>query len=157
MIRLYETGISSKDIRFVIGITGLSPKSSKVLMDGRFTGHERHQGSDYRLPLAPKFDRSDRYVSRCNEIIDPCRIIHGTFHPRLMGPEEVKAGSTWPTPALTKGAEGELARFLSFDTTERSIVVPFISSPLTPCHRSLKLSIESTKGIYPIPINGFPY
>ena len=83
MIRLYETGISSKDIRFVIGITGLSPKSSKVLMDGRFTGHERHQGSDYRLPLAPKFDRSDRYVSRCNEIIEPCRIIHGTFHRRL--------------------------------------------------------------------------
>ena len=100
MLDLHQwvTGISSKDIRFVIGITGLSPKSSKVLMDGRFTGHERHQGSDYRLPLAPKFDRSDRYVSRCNEIIEPCRIIHGTFHPRLMGPEEVKATTSEQAP-----------------------------------------------------------
>ena len=80
MTRLYEIGISSKDFRSFFGITGLLSRSAKILMDGRFTGYECHQGLDYCLFLASKFDCLDRYVLRCNEIIESCRIIYGIFY-----------------------------------------------------------------------------
>ena len=72
--RLYEIGIIEKDIRLFYGITGLLARSAKIGMDARFTGHELHHKLSYTLYLPSSGDRLDRYIPRCNEIIETNKI-----------------------------------------------------------------------------------
>ena len=73
--RLYEIGIIEKDIRLFYGITGLLSRSAKIGIDARFTGHELHHKLSYTLYLPSSGDRLDRYIPRCNEIIETNKII----------------------------------------------------------------------------------
>ena len=45
-------------------------------MDARYTGHESHEELNHPIPYPAIGDSPDRYITRLNEIIESCRIIH---------------------------------------------------------------------------------
>jgi len=137
--RPYETGTVIKDSRPYHGSTGSSPRPIKTTIDARFTGHEFHEELNYPIPHPPIGDRSDRYLMRSNEIIECCRIIHGSSYIPL-------PANLYPT-------------FTGFPIiTELSTEEPPIHLPLIiPSIPQSKLSIESSKGTYPTHLSPPPY
>jgi len=92
----------------------------------------------------PPFSIMDRYPSRSNEIIEPCRIIYAIpyvrwslFHYNFSSDIIIKSSRIFITEWLT---------------TEFLIRFPPILSPIN----ELKLSIESSKGIYSTSIHSSP-
>ena len=131
-------------------------------------GYEFYQCLDYPLSLGSKADCPDRYLSRFNEMIESCRIIRLILYPRsyeeLRYEQMLMKGLGYASLCYElKGSERlshELRSSLcsGFITTELLIPefqpsFPFILSLIN----ELKLSIESSKGIYTIYPNCFPY
>ena len=78
--RLYEIGIIIKDSCLYSGLTGLSSRPIQIIIDGRFTGYEFHEESNYSIFYPSIGDCLDRYILRINEIIECCRIIYSLFY-----------------------------------------------------------------------------
>jgi NADH:ubiquinone oxidoreductase subunit D len=141
MSRLYEIGFIERDFCFYFGLSGLLSRSAKILIDGRFLLYECYQCWDISLFFGSNSDCLDRYLLRFNEIIESCRIIYGIIF--LFGYE---------------GCFFSYYSVSSFSLMEWLIYTFLISFPfILSLHQSLKLSIESSKGIYSIFLNSFPY
>ena len=140
--RLYEIGIIQRDFCFYFGLSGLLSRSAKIWMDARLTGYECYQGFDYSIFLASNSDCLDRYLLRFNEMIESCRIIYGILYLWLV--DHLRFSFRCYSSSLYV-MEWLISEFL--------ISFPFILSLIN----ELKLSIESSKGIYSIFINSFPY
>jgi len=119
-------------------------RSAKIWLDARFTGYECYQGLDYSIFLASNSDCLDRYVLRFNEMIESCRIIYGILF-RWLNEALKSFSSSCYSSCLFSIMEWLISSFL--------ITFPFIQSLIN----ELKFSIESSKGIYSIFINSFPY
>ncbi len=140
--RLYDIGFIDRDFCFYFGLSGLLSRSAKIWCDARFLGYECYLSFDYYIFIGSNSDCLDRYLLRFNEIIDSCRIIYGiiflvcSYYYTLVNYYSICSCSIM---------EWLIYTFL--------ISFPFILSS----YRSLKLSIESSKGIYSIFLNYFPY
>ena len=106
-----------------------------------FLGYECYQCWDYSIFFGSNSDCLDRYLLRFNEMIESCRIIYGIVFLVLY---EACFFSYYSVSSFSI-MEWLISTFL--------ITFPFILS----LHQSLKLSIESSKGIYSIFLNCFPY
>ena len=142
--RLYEIGIIERDFCFYFGFSGMLSRSAKIWLDARFTGYECYQGLVYSIFLASNSDCLDRYVLRFNEMIESCRIIYGILF-RWLNEALKSFSSSCYSSCLFSIMEWLISSFL--------ITFPFIQSLIN----ELKFSIESSKGIYSIFINSFPY
>jgi len=145
--RQYEIGIIERTYCSYSGLSGLLSRASNILPDARLMGYEFYQCLDYPLSLGSKADCPDRYLSRFNEMIESCRIIRLILYPRSY--EELR----YESQSKSNGESNA-----GFITTELLIPefqpsFPFILSLIN----ELKLSIESSKGIYTIYPNCFPY
>lgn len=142
--RLYEIGIIERDFCFYFGFSGMLSRSAYIWLDARFTGYECYQGLDYSIFLASNSDCLDRYVLRFNEMIESCRIIYGILF-RWLNERLKSFSSSCYSSCLFSIMEWLISSFL--------ITFPFIQSLIN----ELKFSMESSKGIYSIFINSFPY
>ena len=161
--RLYEIGLIERDFRLPSGLTGSLSRSAKIGIDARFSGYEFYQCFDYPISIASNGDCPDRYLSRSNEIIEPRRIIYAIPYVMFSSSStnektqyECSNSYSCSSPSHI-GAETALncsSRIFITEllTTEFLIRFPPILSPIN----ELKLSIESSKGIYPISIPSFP-
>ncbi len=138
-IRLYEIGIIIKDSCLYFGSTGLLSRSIKIIIDARFTGHEFHEESNHPIPYPSIGDCPDRYILRFNEIIESCRIIHALFYIILCIYFYYNISS--------------FSIIMELSIEEFLIHFPLILSLIL----QSKLSIESSKGIYPIYLFPFPF
>jgi NADH:ubiquinone oxidoreductase subunit D len=140
--RLYDIGFIERDFCFYFGFSGLLSRSAKIWMDARFLGYECYQCWDYSIFFGSNSDCLDRYLLRFNEMIESCRIIYGIV---FLFCYEACFLSAYYSVSSFSIMEWLISTFL--------ITFPFILS----LHQSLKLSIESSKGIYSIFLNCFPY
>ena len=138
--RLYEIGIISKVFCLYFGLSGLLSRSANILIDARLTGYEFYQCLKYSLFISSIGDCLDRYVLRINEIIESCRIIYAVIY-LLLGSFNFICYSYF------------IMYLMELLIEEFLISFPFILSFIN----ELKLSIESSKGIYSIYIQSFPY
>lgn len=139
-MRLYEIGILSKPFCLYFGLSGVLSRSANVLIDARLTGYEFYHSLKYSTFLTSIGDCMDRYLLRVNEIIESCRIIYAVAYLIL----------------------GSLAfsTHYSFDLMLMELLIEefLMAFPLILCLVSeLKLSLESSKGIYSIYLQSFPY
>jgi hypothetical protein len=88
-------------------------------------------------------DSPDRYLSRPNEIIEPCRMIYATPYVMLKSIHWTLIGTAYCSSRIL------ITELL---TRESLIRLPPILSPIN----ELKLSIESSKGIYSTSIHSSP-
>jgi len=138
--RLYEIGIISKVFCLYYGLSGLLSRSANILIDARLSGYEFYQCFKYSLFISSIGDCLDRYVLRINEIIESCRIIYAVIYP-LLGSFNFICYSYLIMYLMELLIEEFLISF--------PLILSFINS--------FKLSIESSKGIYSIYIQSFPY
>ena len=138
--RLYEIGIISKVFCLYFGLSGLLSRSANILIDARLTGYEFYQCLKYSLFISSIGDCLDRYLLRLNEIIESCRIIYAVIYP-LLGSVNFICYSYFIMYLMELLIEEFLISF--------PLILSFINE--------LKLSIESSKGIYSIYIQSFPY
>lgn len=143
--RLYEIGLIERDFRLPSGLTGSSSRSAKISIDARFSGYEFYQCFDYPISIASHGDCPDRYLSRSNEIIEPSRIIYAIPYVSIQSGLK----SILPSSATNCSSRIFITELL---TTEFLIRFP----PILSLINELKLSIESSKGIYPISIPSSP-
>ena len=148
--RQYEIGIIERTYCSYSGFSGLLSRASNILPDARLMGYEFYQCLDYPLSLGSKADCPDRYLSRFNEMIESCRIIRLILYPRSY--EELRYEQMLTAqPMKGLGYAGFITTELLIPEFQPSF--PFILSLIN----ELKLSIESSKGIYTIYPNCFPY
>ena len=118
-------------------------RAANITLDARFTGYECHQSFDYSIFSASHSDCLDRYLSRYNELIESCRIIYGIVYVLVLVLVSVD-----PLPFSSS----------SFSIMEWLITTFLITFPsILSLINELKLSIESSKGIYSTYPNCFPY
>ena len=141
ILRLYEIGIIDRDFCLYSGVTGCIARSGKILLDARILGYECYQCFDYSIFLGSNSDCPDRYILRYNEMIESCRIIYGILFLWCNDSVNIRSYAIVHFSIM----EWLISEFL--------LTFPFILSLIN----ELKLSIESSKGIYPIFINCFPY
>ena len=110
-------------------------------MDARFLGYECYQCWDYSIFFSSNSDCLDRFLLRFNEMIESCRIIYSIL---FLFCYETYFFSYYSVSSFSI-MECLISTFL--------ITFPFILS----LHQSLKLSIESSKGIYSIFLSCFPH
>ena len=137
--RLYEIGIVNKDFCLYFGITGIIARSIKIIIDGRFTGYEFYDSINYSSFYSSNGDCLDRYILRFNEMIESCRIIYSLLYILL--------------------SSFYYSSFSILSTSMELLIEEFLSSfPLIlTLIKQLKLSIESSKGIYSIYLFSFPF
>ena len=140
--RLYDIAFIERDFCFYFGITGLLSRSTKIKMDARFLGYECYQSFDYSIFFTFNSDCLDRYLLRFNEMIESCRITYCIIFNLLL---ILYLNLYYYSLFYISIMEWLISIFL--------ITFPFILS----LHISLKFSIESSKGIYSLFLNSFPY
>jgi len=140
--RLYDIGFIERDFCLYFGLSGLLCRSASLWVDSRFLGYECYQYWDYSLFFGSNSDCLDRYLLRFNEMIESCRIIYGIVFLCVFS---LLINYSYYSISYFSLMELLIYMFL--------ITFPFILST----YISLKLSIESSKGIYSIFINCFPY
>jgi len=138
--RLYEIGIITRDFCLYFGLSGLLSRSANLIIDARFTGYEFYGGMNYSIFLCGNGDCLDRYLLRGNEMIESCRMAFSSLSLLLSSPLSAT------TPASFCSFELNLFDFYLF-----SFNFSYSFS------NSLKFSLETSKGIYSIFINSFPY
>ena len=109
-------------------------------MDARLIGYEQYHSINYCIYFSYIGDCLDRYLLRLNEIIESCRIIYLLFYLILHSFRFIGFSSI-----RKEGMEVIIASFLINFLSIRSLI------------ESLKLSIESSKGIYSFFISSFPF
>lgn len=130
-----------RDFILFFGLPGLLSRSCNTKMDARFSGYEFHLSLDYSIFIAYNGDRPDRYISRFNEMIEPCRIIYAIPYVMLKSRKNALRSVCSSRMFITE-----------LSTIELLIQLPFILPPIN----EFTLSIESSKGIYTIFIHSFP-
>jgi len=140
--RQYEIGIIERTYCLYFGFSGLLSRASNILLDARLMGYEFYQCLDYSLFLGSKADCLDRYLLRFNEMIESCRIIWLILY-------------LWSYEYCHTSTQDYHNGFITMELliSEFQLSFPFILSLIN----ELKLSIESSKGIYTIYPNCFPY
>ena len=138
--RLYEIGIITSYFNLYFGISGLLSRSCNIYIDGRLLGYEYYQCIKYTLFISSNGDCLDRYILRLNEIIESCRIIYGIIYLLLIS-FNITCFSYYNYYLMELLIEEFLLSF--------PLILFFINE--------LKLSIESSKGIYSIYIQSFPF
>lgn len=139
--RLYDIGFIDRDSCFYSGSSGSISRSTKIWMDARFLGYECYECFNYSIFSGTNSDCLDRFLLRSNEMIESSRIIYGIVFP-LINMVNFFSCNSCSSSSIT---EWLISRYL--------ITFPFILSLIN----ELKLSIESSKGIYSIYIYCFPY
>ena len=139
--RLYDIGFIERDFCFYFGFSGLLSRSNQIWIDARFLDYECYQCWDYSIFFGSNSDCLDRYLLRFNEMIESSRIIYG----------------------LVFIFYYDSSFFIYYSVSSFSIMYWLISTFLITFpfiisfHQSLKFNIESSKGIYSIFLNYFPY
>ncbi len=139
-MRLYEIGILSKPFCLYFGLSGILTRSANVLIDARLTGYEFYSSLKYSLFISSIGDCMDRYLIRLNEIVESCRIIYAVLYIVLSSFNFI-----YYSYFIIMLMEQLIEEFL--------IAFPLILSFIN----ELKLSLESSKGIYSIYVQSFPY
>jgi len=171
--RLFEIGIIDRNFALYFGLSGLLARSTFIYLDARLNDYEFYSCLDYNVYLALNGDCLDRYFLRFNEMVESCRIIYSlllflfsssflfSLFSNLTLSNSLDQSSQLVYLAKQHDNENSLANFSSLGTLgttmelliyEFLITFPFILSFLF----VLKLSIESSKGIYSIFIMAFP-
>jgi len=184
--RLFEIGIIDRNFALYFGLSGLLARSTFIYLDARLNDYEFYACLDFNVYLALNGDCLDRYFLRFNEMVESCRIIYSLllflfsssflfslfsfdttrrynkntvqntinkdnqpnlpFQQTIIPLIDVSIDCT----ALFRSSYSSTMEMLIY---EFLITFPFLLSFLF----VLKLSIESSKGIYSIFIMAFPY
>lgn len=139
-MRLYEIGILSKPFCLYFGLSGILSRSANIMIDARLTGYEFYHNLKYSLFISSIGDCMDRYLLRINEIVESCRIIYSIIY-MLLGSFNFICYYNFNIMLMEYLIEEFLLSF--------PLILSFINE--------LKLSLESSKGIYSIYIQSFPY
>jgi NADH:ubiquinone oxidoreductase subunit D len=143
--RLYEIGIIERDFCLFFGLSGVLSRAANIWIDARFSGYELYNSFDYSIFIASNGDCLDRYLLRFNEIIESCRIIYAILY--------FISSSLLSSSNSLNGMIFCRIFFMELLITEFMIRFPFILSLIN----ELKLSIESSKGIYSIFLFSYPF
>ena len=138
--RINEIGIIKKDFCLYFGLSGICCRSVMIILDARFLGYEFYNSINYSIYFSSIGDCMDRYLLRINEILESCRIIYVTLFILLNS-------FTYNCYASFSYSIMEL---LINDFLHNFPVVQVII-------KSLKLTLESSKGIYSIVLAPFPF
>lgn len=125
-------------------------------MDARISGYECYSCYDYSIYIASNGDCLDRYLLRFNEIIESCRIIYAILYVMSLskhsGAHQTKLNRIELVREEQSRSCSSRIFIMELLIKEFLIQLPFILSLIN----ELKLSIESSKGIYSIFIHSFP-
>ena len=110
-----------------------------IILDGRFIGYEFYNGINYSIYFSSIGDCMDRYLLRINEIIESCRIIYVMLFILLN--------------SFTYNCYSFSYSIMELLINDFLLNFPLIQVII----KSLKLTIESSKGIYSIVIAPFPF
>jgi len=177
--RLYEIGMIERDFCLFFGLSGLLSRSVKIWIDARLSGYEFYCCLNYSIYIASNGDCLDRYCLRFNEIIESSRIIYAILYVMSVSKQSGAHQTCCPTKQNNKINKINKIEYkkqinnkinkinnknkkinvcssrifiMELLITEFLIQLPFILSLIN----ELKLSIESSKGIYSIFIHSFP-
>ena len=139
--RLYDIGFIERDYVLYFGLTGLLSRSANIWIDGRLLGYESYQNFSYSIFLGTSSDCLDRYILRFNEMIESSRFIYSIM--------DILFTLDFCSCVYSYCSFSIMELFISTFL----ITFPFILSFIN----SLRLSIESSKGIYSIYVGCFPY
>jgi len=165
--RLHEIGIIERNFCLYFGSSGVIARSSSIFCDGRITGYEFYCSIDYYLFLSFTGDCLDRYLTRLNEIMESCRIIYAIlylfftnsffylfFNTEFSSVFNSSLRSVFISSFIRLSLSLDLLSS-SYSLLKSSITLEYIISDFlilswSYLNFSLKLSIESAKGLYSI-------
>jgi len=170
--RLFEIGIIDRNFALYFGLSGLLARSTFIYLDARLNDYEFYSCLDYNVFLALNGDCLDRYFLRFNEMVESCRIIYSLllflfsssflFSLFIAGTVTISYKTisqfNFFNELFLSSSSFNLLPYSMYSSMELLIYEFLITFPfLLSFLFVLKLSIESSKGIYSIFIMAFPF